>query len=115
MKLYHYTCSHAAPLIARDRWLKTNPQIVLGGVWLVWMTDLDQPDRSALGLTSHTLKCDRTEHRAAVVTEAERWSRYARTLPLQQRRALELAPGARPMHWWVSETPVPILSIGPTS
>jgi hypothetical protein len=74
----------------------------------VWLTDLEVPDRKALGLTSDLLDCDRLEHRVVVDVEAEHWPRYARRLPLELRRRLELAAGARPMHWYVSEHPVPV-------
>lgn len=114
MKLYHHTCAHSAEKIRAERWLKPWRQGQLGDVELVWLTDLDTPDRNALGLTSHTLKCDRTEYRVTAVTsDAQRWVSYARTLPLETRRSLELEPGALPMHWWVCLLPVPILDVTP--
>lgn len=115
MKLYHYTCSHSVPGIERDGVLKGRP-------WPFWpqagplvhLTDLDWPDRDALGLTSHTLGCDRTEYRVTVDAEAEHWPVFARTLPRAVRFALEDGPGRRPMHWYVGTMPVEVLAIGLT-
>jgi hypothetical protein len=108
MRLYHYCCSHSLEGIRRDGFLKPHRQVALGDVELVWLTDLEAPDRLALRLTSDLLDCDRLEHRIVVDVEAIHWPRYARQLPLELRRPLELATGARPMHWYVSEHPVPV-------
>lgn len=110
MKLYHYCCSHSLIGIRRDGTLKPNPHPWLP-LPLVWLTDLAEPHRDALGLTSVTLRCDRTEYRVVVETDAERWVRFARPLGPETREAFETTPGALPMHWWVSEVPVPVLSI----
>lgn len=112
MKLYHFTCEHAAQRIRVDRWLRPHRQVVLGDRELVWLTDLEEPYRAALGLTSYTLRCDRTEVRVVAVTsDATHWPVYARGLPAEQRHALEYADGALPMHWWVAEMPVPVLEV----
>ena len=112
MKLYHYTCEHSARLIRAKRWLIPHPQVVLGRRELVWLTDMDEPDRAALGLTSHTLQCDRTAVRViAVTSEATHWPVFARDLPADQRHALEYADGVLPMHWYVAELPVPVLEV----
>jgi hypothetical protein len=113
VRLYHYTCSCAAPLIRESRWLQPNPQVQLPDApALIWLTDLDTPDIPALGLTSLTLKCDRTEYQVtAVTTDAAPWSTYAKRMPRKARDVIEASPGALPMHWWVSELPVPILDI----
>lgn len=103
MRLYHYTCSCCAEKIRADGRLRPWRQVALDNVELVWLTDLDTPDRNALGLTSKTLKCDRTEYRVTVDSlMTQRWVSYARWVPLELRRGLELAPGALPMHWWIS-------------
>jgi hypothetical protein len=117
VKLYHYTCADAAPLIERDGYLRAYPQPILTGLPIVWLTDMETPDRSALGLTSHSLGCDRTAHRVVVDATAYHWPKFARALPMWVRRQLEFAPGAMPMHWWVSDpgAQVPILSIAPTA
>jgi hypothetical protein len=114
MRLYHYCCSHSLEGIRRDGFLKPHRQVALGDVELVWLTDLDAPDRLALRLTSDLLDCDRLEHRIVVDVEAIHWPRYARQLPLELRRPLELATGARPMHWYVSEHPVPVAASSET-
>ena len=115
--LYHYTCSHAAPLIKRDGLLKLHPQPLLGGMPLIWFTDMDAPDRAALGLTSHTLKCDRTAFRVDVEAgdAIVRWFAFARPLPIEARRRLEFAPGVLPAHWYVSRSPYRILAVTPTA
>lgn len=110
MRLYHYTCSGAARLIDECGYLLPYPQTQLDGRKLIWLTDMDTPDRQALGLTSHTLSRDRTKHRVTVDVNAHRWVHYVRTMPTPARRLaldLAMAPGARPMHWWVAANPVP--------
>ena len=59
--LYHYTCDHARQLIGMRGKLKPHQHPLLSK-WrpLVWLTDLEEPDAGALGLTSLMLDCDRT-------------------------------------------------------
>jgi hypothetical protein len=113
--LWHYTCDHGRDAIG-DRGnlvplatLRPDKRMTWQGR-LVWLTDLERPQRDALGLTSHILNCDRTVHRYRVTDAAltRRWTSIARDLPRGYREALESAPGARPRHWWVSENPVPV-------
>lgn len=113
MRLFHYTCSHSAPLIAKARWLQANPHPFMPEVGpLIWLTDLNHPDRHGLGLTSRMLRCDRTRWRAVVVaSEAIHWPVFARTIPRRVREELEGVPGALPMHWYVARGMVPILAI----
>ena len=110
MRLYHYTCRDRAALIVVDGYtLRPGPDGVL------WLTDLDHPFREALGLTSHTLTCDRTERRFVVEVPDEQFAegRVARYVDLKRERhpltlrGLDLADGAMPMHWWVSLDPQP--------
>jgi hypothetical protein len=106
--LYHYTCDHGYDQISRsDWWLEANPLAVFP---LIWLTDLDQPDRDALGLTSHILDCDRTEHRLTVQNDGHvyHWTQWCRlkAIPRHQRDAIELADGAQPMRWWVTPDPI---------
>lgn len=112
-RLWHFTCSHSAGPIRDGGELRPWPHPLLPEP-LVWLTDLEEPFRDGLGLTSHTLTCDRTEHRFEVVdpTTAIWWPTYARTLRLGGwvRRELDQAPGAMPAHWWVSTEPVPVLT-----
>jgi hypothetical protein len=115
VKLYHYTCSHRIDAIRTSRWLIPNSQLQLPGKpELVWLTDLDMPDHLGLGLTSYSLKCDRTEHRITAVVaehEAVHWPRYARSLTREARATVEDCDGVLPMHWWVAAVPVPVFDI----
>lgn len=110
-RLWHFTCSHSVASIERLGSLRPHPHPLLDWVALVWLTDLDQPFREALGLTSHTLKCDRTAHRfeACDTRSAVWWPSYARAHKIDRQvcRSIEGAPGAMPAHWWVSSKPVP--------
>jgi hypothetical protein len=112
VRLYHYTCSHGADRILIEGRLKANPHPLLPGPPLIWLTDLDTPDRAGLGLTSQILPCDRTEFRFAVDTDAAvHWPRFARVLSRSTREQLEAAPGALPMHWWVAgPEPISVLA-----
>lgn len=110
-RYYHYTCSHQVEQIRASGVLRPWPQPVLGGIELIWLTDMDVPERAALGLTSNSLHCDRTEHRIAVECDALRWVRWCRRLPIDQRRTLEYAPGAMPMHWWLTLDTVPVVEV----
>lgn len=111
-RLYHYTCSHAAPQIEASGALRPHRQPQLDGRLLVWFTDMQHPDRDALGLTSHLLRCDRTEHRVTVETgQAVWWPVYARRMPRVMRDVIETCPGVLPMHWWVASGHVPILRV----
>lgn len=102
--LYHYTCDHAAPLILADGVLQPHP---IEG--LVWLTDLNPAPRIALGLTSFSLKCDRMAHvfTVAASDDIQWWMDYRRTHP--ELRDKESCDGVMPMHWFVSEKPVPLL------
>lgn len=115
--LYHFTCDHGAAGIHSDGYVRpavdlTDKELPLSGQF-AWFTDLLIPDRNGLGLTSHILGCDRTAHRFRVtdMTEVERWTNVRRYHP-EMARELEFAPGAMPMHWWLSTKPVPVASCG---
>jgi len=104
--IYHYTClDHGAPGIARDGYLRPG----LDG--LVWMTDLDEPHREALGLTMHVTRCDRTARRFEVASvQAVAWTEVRREMAPAYVRALELAPGVMPRHWYISRSPVQVIA-----
>jgi len=119
MELYHYTCEHSAEALGKGE-VTLLPMVDLIGkpdpvpdLWwpgrAVWLTDLDRPERNALGLTSNILLCDRTTHRYRVLSAARvyRWTTFARTLPRESRALLEYTYLARPAHWFVSAHPVP--------
>lgn len=122
-RLYHYTCAHSINGIRRTGRLEPNPHPLLGRLALVWLTDLDVPGTYGLGLTSHLIRCRRTEYRASVDTEALHWPDLARTLRrttddrqvLAGVQSLESATGALPMHWWVSLTSVPVVELEPVA
>lgn len=115
-RLHHFTCSDAAPLIRQGGHLRPFMQPQIDGRKLVWLTDLDVPTRTQLGLTSHSLRCDRMEYRVTVEVDADRWVTYTRTAfgsARTRRRALDLGrtAGALPMHWWVTDVEVPVLVV----
>jgi hypothetical protein len=113
-QLFHYTCRDRLDGITADRRLIPNPHPLLGEA-LVWLTDLDVPDRQALGLTSaHLLTCDRTAVRVIVQTDPStlRWSMWARRARVPSlARALLEGGGALPKHWWVSAVPMPVRGV----
>lgn len=107
--LYHYTCGDSLARIRED-WTLQPCMHPLVGSRLVWLTDLAVPNRNALGLTSITLDCDRTEHRLTVkpgqqITEWWRWCR-ANGITRADRDLLEMWPDAQPLRWFVSMEPV---------
>lgn len=117
-RLYHYTCGHRVDGIRRSGKLEPNAQPTLGGLHLVWLTDLAEPDVYGLGLTSHILKCRRTEYRAVVDADAVHWPAFARQLRRSGTDAqrwgvedLESATLALPMHWWVSPRPIAVVEL----
>ncbi len=122
MSFWHYTCTHAHAKIGvtgtltplRD--LVSDEAFAGWPAWrkrtldIVWLTNLDQPWREALGLTSKTLGCDRTAHRYRVIGYSPmRYTAVRRDLPKLLRDGLENAPGAMPVHWWLAYTPVPVV------
>jgi len=112
VKLYHFTCRHAAERIEVARWLTPHTQVQLDGRELVWLTDLEEPNRLDLGLTSNTLNCDRMEYRVTAACEARRWPEYLREQPRDVRlEGRRLTGIGLPMHWYVSDLPVPVLTL----
>lgn len=110
---YHYTCDHGRQSIGASgellpAFMLTDKKIPWTG-FVVWLTDLERPERDALGLTSNFISCDRTAHRYRVTDSREvmRWSLYARLLTREQREVVEATPGAMPAHWFVSVAGVP--------
>lgn len=130
--LFHFTCGHAAPLI-RKTGLILPGALVLGGrvnrrKWerltaeeqeagrevrsFAWFTDLQPPaPKGPLGLTAHSLDCDRTSFCFEVEPfwddgSIRWWMHTRREHP--NLLQLEADPGAMPAHWFVSEKPVPV-------
>jgi hypothetical protein len=118
--LFHYTCrEHGEPGITRDQKLLPNRQPLLDRN-LVWLTDMDTPHAWALGLTNNYLCCDRTQVRVTVhpLSHNEKcgvhpWWHYRRTVHPVLREAVEQT--GMPMHWWVTELPIPVVDIAPTA
>lgn len=117
MTLWHYTCEHGAlalgntgTLFPAAGQLDQAPPLPIDALPLllmVWATDMDPPHREALGLTSHTMDCDRMAYRYRVHRRFFRhWGRVRSSLPAPLVDSLELAPGALPAYWWVSFEPV---------
>lgn len=121
--LFHYTCRDAAPHVRRtmqlipgadvpgvnERKLKNLVAPSRAASTLVWLTDLAPPvSRDWLGLTMHSINCDRCECVFAVEQlDGVLWyPRFARLVPAL--RQLETATGVMPAHWFVAEQPVPV-------
>lgn len=111
LRLYHWTCAHRAPGIRQDGAVKPY-------MGLSWWTDLEQPGgrtRKAVVLTSRLLDCDRMAYRceAGEVADIIRWRDYVKTAGRDAAwvEELEMAPGAKPEHWWVSQVDVPVRSV----
>lgn len=106
--LFHFTCDHGRAAMGDQPVLRPGADLVDGAVpWtsaLVWLTDLERPNRDGLGLTSHAIRCDRTQHRYRVLDGERvlRWTDFARDLPREYRESIEGTPGAMPAHWWVA-------------
>lgn len=106
--LWHFTCADGRAGILRSGAVQPLRPSHPGPSQYAWFTDLDGPDRLALGLTSHILDCDRTEHRfrATDTSGLRPWVEVRRMHPWA--RLIETAPGAMPRHWYVSTEPVPV-------
>lgn len=105
---WHYTCSHSAANIGRRGLLMPTPQITLGYVRLVWFTDQADPDRDALGLTSHHLPCDRLEqrYRATTTIAINTWRAWKAANRPDPIAVANLENGRNPDHWYVASVPV---------
>lgn len=120
---WHYTCIHARNEIGETGMLRPIRDLVSQAKLdrlvpslrhvsrFVWLTDLDTPDRRALGLTMQLGGCDRAAYRYRVHGDYTpiRYVDVRRDLPERTREQLESAPGAMPAHWWVAVTPVPVV------
>lgn len=100
--LWHYTCQHGHDAITDT--------LRPGLDGYVWLTDLDAPHRDALGLTSHLLRCDRTQHRYRVTdtTDVTPYTAIRATLRPERRNGLETS-GTLLRHWYVSTQRVPVI------
>lgn len=112
-RLWHYTCRHALEPLRAELLLRPNAHPLLPRP-VAWLTDLETPDRTALGLTSGLLACDRLE--VAVLVEAADaawWPDYRQHLrPRLPARAVRLLEdGRRPASWWVAEAPLEVVDV----
>lgn len=115
MTLWHYTCRHGLAGIE-----KTGTVLSLAGMSMrsisafdqvAWFTDLDYPDRDALGLSMRDLNCDRARHRFRVLDDSlvTPWIHAPlRRHPSRFGYLLETSPGALPRHWFIATEPVPV-------
>jgi hypothetical protein len=73
------------------------------GVDLVWLTDMDVPDREALGLTMNLQPCDRLEFQYVVdVEDAVKWSDSDLRRSLYRRPGFDgFEEGRQPDRWWI--------------
>lgn len=114
VELWHFTCRHAAQRIAdADMVLKPHAQPTLGGMELIWFTHVAGASSRSLGLSSHTLKCDRRERMFRVLEpeKAFAWNEVRAVLPLSGVRLLEAAHGTMPAFWWVAQEPVRVEAV----
>jgi hypothetical protein len=105
--LWHFTCDHGARLIGRRGLLTPHRHLLMPQLPpMVWLTNLAQPARDDVGLTSTTLTCDRLAHRYRVVdtSTAQRWASIRHRAPLDV--VLDMEAYGRPSTWWVSFEPV---------
>jgi hypothetical protein len=116
LRLWHYTCADAVPLIEQVGVLVPNPAARRSGLPepVVWATDLEPGDVTdldlALGVRGEHVTCDRTAHRFEVLDPDvfEPWTSYARRqvraglLDRTVRELLDCTPGGFPRHWWIT-------------
>lgn len=112
-ELFHMSCRHRAGQIVLDGYVVPQQQPAFGYLSeakLAWFTHVPNARNVALGLTSHTLKCDRTERRFRVLEPEKvfRWNDIRAVMPQDAVRMLEAAHGTRPEWWWVSQEPVAV-------
>lgn len=114
--LWHFTCHHTRRTLGDTGLLIPANDLtdrLPGWFWpgrYVWLTDLPNPARDTVGLSSDLIHCDRMAYRYQVTDEANvvPWAlerhRHEATAYL-----IEETPGARPVHWYVATEPVPVV------
>ena len=103
MTFYHFTCDHGRQNIGKHGLILPNPH-----TGFAWFTDLANPCREALGLSSHTLTCDRMRWRYRV-TDATAIRPYRELVDPLTAAALATSRviGGQPDRWFVAAQPVP--------
>lgn len=114
--LWHFTCEHGHEALGGGRVLLVPghrlSEIVPAYWWpsrFVWLTDVAVPAREPLGLTSHSLDCDRTAYRYRVTDnrDCQPWKTARR--PFRHEAHILETPGTRPARWYISGYPVPAI------
>lgn len=108
--LYHYTCQHRADMIEdtaneENFVLIPNQQLFMKAV-LTWLTDMDEVDREALGLTGHQLNCDRGEvmyHVTEWIKEPVPWVGSIWHSGMDPFTQAKLHHNRDPRRWWVTD------------
>jgi hypothetical protein len=110
MRLYHYTClDHGDPGIQRDGFLRPNYHPLIRAR-LLWLTEMEQPHELGLGLTSHSLSCERWRVRYEVNTShAERYLRWVQRRQLPRGVRDDLEHYGMPRSWWIATTAIPVV------
>lgn len=110
MRLFHYACRDHTLRALGDRGVlrpARHPSVATSQR-VLWLTDMDPPERDALGLTSEVfLKCDRLEVRYVVETDsAIPWNEWKVGRVPPSEIALLESCGAQPSRWFVSTVSV---------
>ena len=105
--LFHRTCEHRLPEILEAGELRPSVHATLG-YRFIWLTSLASATREQLGLTSHTLECDRMTHLLRIDEGVGMmpWSTVRNHLPIEPVRHLEATKGTLPAIWWVGAAPL---------
>lgn len=119
LDLYHFTCEHGHSGMGTLGVVRPNWQPTIGAT-VSWFTDLADPTRDDLGLTSESglINCDRMTYRYRVVDDEahlklRHWlgsGEQARTDPHVQ---MILHSFGQPKHWWVASREVLVELVTP--
>lgn len=112
-QLWHRTCSHAADSLGNHGELDPTKTAIIAGLGqIVWLSTNPDATRWDLGITSHTLDCDRMEYlyRSSGPNRAVPWAAARLRIPIMTRWLLEhdVHTKAERPHatWWISFRPV---------
>lgn len=105
-QLYHFTCSHGFEAIGASGILRPNVHPLMAHLGpLLWLTDLAEPSRDSVGLTSDYLTCDRMAYRYSVHTRAALgWADLRERVSPAVVKIMESY--SDPAHWWVVRRPL---------